>query len=121
MTLFRDVLARLVPFLRYVVAAQQAQCPIAQEGETEPLGWWLKWRAGKDHLTVLTALPPGVKPADRQEVLLSVALLPGVQRVDLKGKSSPYLVADLSVDPCALSDLADWLHRWHTEVEAQDW
>lgn len=121
MTLSRDVLARLVPFLRYVVAAQQAECPVAQEGETEPLGWWLRWRASKDHLTVLTALPPGVKPAERQEVLLSVALLPGVQQVDFKGKSSPFLVAELSTDHSDLSDLADWLHRWHIEVEAQDW
>lgn len=121
MTLSHDVLARLVPFLRYVVAAQQAQCPVAQEGETEPLGWWLKWRVGKDHLTVLTALPPGVRTADRQEALLSVALLPGVLRVDYKGKSSPYLVADLSVEPSNLSDLSDWLRRWHVEVEAQDW
>lgn len=121
MTLSRDVLARLVPFLRYVVAAQQAECPIAPEGETEPLGWWLRWRADKKHLTVLTALPVGVRSDDRQEVLLSVALLPGVQRVDCKGKSSPYLVADLSVDPSDLSDLADWLRRWHVEVEAQDW
>lgn len=121
MNLSRDVLARLVPFLRYIVAAQRAECPIAQQGEIEPLGWWLKWRAGNDHLTVLTALPPGVPLADRQEVLLSVALLPGVQRVDCKGKSSPYLVADLSVDPSDLSDLSDWLRRWHVEVEAQDW
>ena len=121
MTLARDVLARLVPFLRYVVAAQQAECPIAQEGEIEPLGWWLKWRVGDGHLTVLTALPAGVQPADRQEVLLSVALLPGVQRVDCKGKSSPYLVADLAVDPSDLSDLSDWLQRWRLEVEAQDW
>lgn len=121
MTLSRDVLARLVPFLRYVVAAQQAECPVAPEGESEPLGWWLKWRIGKDHLTVLTTLPSDVQSADLQEVLLSVALLPGVQRVDCKGKSSPYLVADLSLDPSCLSDLSDWLRRWHVEVEAQDW
>ncbi len=120
MTLSRDLLARLVPFLRYVVAASNAECPIATEGETEPLGWWLKWRVGKDHLTVLTALPPGLSSTDRQEVLLSVALLPGVQRVDCKGKSCPYLVADLSLDPSNLSDLSDWLRRWHVEVEAQD-
>jgi len=120
-TLARDVLARLIPFLRYVVAAHQADCPIAQEGETEPLGWWLKWRAGKDQLTVLTAFPPGVSTTERQEVLLSVAILPGVKRVGLKGKSSPHIAADLSVDPSDLSDLSDWLRRWHEEVEAQDW
>ncbi|GEM_PF-3632455 len=121
MTLARDVIARMVPFLRYVVTAHQADCPVPCEGEIEPLGWWLKWRVGDKHLTVLTAFPPGISTIGRQEVLLSVALLPGVQRVVLNGKSSPCLIADLSLDPSDLSDLSDWLRRWHVEVEAQDW
>lgn len=121
MTLGQDLLARLVPFLRYVVAAQNAACPIAAEGESEPLGWWLKWRVEANRITVLTALPPTVRTEDRQEALLSVGLLPAVQHVTWKGKSNPFLVAELSIEPSDLSDLSDWLSRWHLEVEAQDW
>jgi hypothetical protein len=121
MTLPRDVLARLIPFFRYLVAAQQADCPIALEGETEPLGWWLRWKVEPDHLTVLTALPTKLARDDREEVLLAVATLPGVRHATVKGKSSPFLVAEISFDPSDLSDLSDWLRRWHVEVEAEDW
>lgn len=121
MTLAREVLARLIPFLRYVVAAHQADCPVASEGEIEPLGWWLRWRVEQEGLTVLTALPTGIKPDDRQELLLAVATLPAVRHAWMKGRASPFLTAEFSVDPSDLSDLADWLRRWHVEVEAQDW
>lgn len=121
MTLSRDVLGRLIPFLRYVVAAHQAMCPVVDEGEIEPLGWWLRWKVESEHLTVLTALPTKLAQADREEVLLAVAALPGVRHATVKGKSTPFLMADFSVDSSDLSDLADWLRRWHLEVEAQDW
>lgn len=121
MTLSRDVLARLIPFLRYVVAAHQAGCPVADDGEIEPLGWWLRWKVGPEHLSVLAALPTKLVQADREEVLLAVAILPGVRNATVKGQSSPFLVAEVSVDPPDLSDLADWLRRWQIEVEAQDW
>ena len=121
MTLSRDVLARLTPFLRYVVAAHQAGCPVADEGEIEPLGWWLRWKVGPEYLSVLTALPTKLTQADREEVLLAVATLPGVRSATVKGKSSPFLVTDISVNPAHLFDLSDWLRRWQIEVEAQDW
>jgi hypothetical protein len=121
MTISRDVLARLIPFFRYVVAAHQAMCPVAEEGETEPLGWWLRWKVEPDFITVLTALPTQLAKTDREDVLLAVAALPGVRHASIKGESSPFLVADLSVDPSDLSELSDWLRRWHVEVEAQDW
>lgn len=120
MTLARNVLERLVPFLRFVVASSAAGVPLPEGGEVEPLGWWLTWRANDRNLTIRTALPARLFNTDRQEVLLSVAVLPAILGASIEGTPDGPAIS-VTVDRLNLNDLRDWLDRWKSETEAHGW
>lgn len=120
MILAHEVLGRLAPFLRFVVASSAAGVPIPERGEIDPLGWWLMWRADSERLTIRTAMPKADSPKDREEVLIAVATLPAINGAEVAG-THQCLSVSVSLQPSELHELAAWIDRWKTEVGAHDW
>lgn len=116
MTLAHDVVGQLVPFLRYVVAAGSVGIPIRQHGEIEPLGWNPGWRQEPDHLAIEVALPVGLGLPDRQEVILTVAMIPAVTGASIGGRSQ-CLSITMDLNPTVMQELSYWMDRWRVEVD----
>ena len=120
-TLVRDVLFRLAPLLRWVVASHHAGVPLVQEGELEPIGWWICWRQEEDDtLKVCSGLPENTSACERQEVVLAVAAIPAVASAGISGDGS-HIELVLTLDRGELSALDSWLVRWKCEAESMDW
>lgn len=116
LTLAHDVVGQLVPFLRYVVAAESVGIPIRPHGEIEPLGWNLGWRQEPDHLAIEVALPVGLGLPDRQEVILTVAMIPAVTGASIGGRSQ-CLSITMDLNPTVMQELSYWMDRWRVEVD----
>lgn len=116
MTLAHDVVGQLVPFFRYVVAAELVGIPIRQHGEIEPLGWNLCWRQEPDHLAIEVALPVGLGLPDRQEVILTVAMIPAVTGASIGGRSQCLRIT-MDLEPAGLQELSYWMDRWRADVD----
>ncbi len=120
MILAHEVLGRLAPFFRFIVASVATGVPLPERGEIDPLGWWLMWRIESERLTIRTALPKGISRIERQEVLIGASALPAVLGASVS-EEPKCLTFSMGLETTAMKDLEGWLERWKLEVEAAGW